>query len=164
MSQPRGRSPPKGKTSSDRMPDFTLRPATKDDFVFAKSLYMASMKPLLSALEAWDDEKANTTFQDYFKPEEIRLIAINGADIGWIQVSETNGEIHLDQLHLLEPYRNRGIGTRLIKQTQAQARKKGKPLCLSFVRGNRAKALYERLGFRHAGSDVTKIHMRWNGN
>ena len=69
MSQPRGRSPPKGKTSSDRMPGFTLRPATQDDFVFAKTLYMASMKPLLAALEAWDDEKANASFRDYFKPE-----------------------------------------------------------------------------------------------
>jgi len=55
-----------------------------------------------------------------------------------------------------------GIGTSLIRQLQGEARMKDRPLRLSFVRGNRAAALYERLGFRHVGSDVTKIHMQWH--
>jgi GNAT superfamily N-acetyltransferase len=144
-------------------PAFALRPATSDDFCFARNLYMASMQPLLSALGAWDEAKAHATFRDYYKPEEVRMIMVDGADIGWIQVSETDGEVHLDQLHLVEPFRDRGIGTRLIRKAQADARRKDRPLCLSFVRGNRAETLYGRLGFRHAGSDVTKIHMRWGG-
>jgi ribosomal protein S18 acetylase RimI-like enzyme len=145
------------------MPDFRLRPATASDFSFARTLYMASMKPLLTALDAWDDARAYATFSEYFKQDEVRIITVNGADIGWIQVSEANGEIHLDQLHLVEPFRDQGIGTRLIEQTMEKARQQNKPVRLSFVRGNRAVALYERLGFRIVGSDETKIHMQWGG-
>lgn len=123
---------------------------------------MSSMEPLLTALGAWDEAKADASFREYFKPEEVRMITLDSADIGWIQVSETDGETHLDQLHLIEPRRNLGIGTKLIRQMQGEAQKKERPLRLSFVRGNRAAALYERLGFRHVGSDETKIHMQWD--
>ncbi|HTN96963.1 MAG TPA: GNAT family N-acetyltransferase [Nordella sp.] len=124
---------------------------------------MASMQPLLMALGAWNEVKSHARFRAYFKPEEVRMITVGGADAGWIQVSEADGELHLDQLHLVEPLRNQGIGTWLIRQMQEEARKQGRPLRLSFVRGNRAAALYERLGFRHVGSNATKIHMQWDG-
>ncbi len=163
MSQGGESRPAKAGRAGNRMPRFTLRPATPADFRFAKDLYMASMQPLLTALDAWDEAKADASFRDYFKPDEVRMITLDGADVGWIQVSETDGEIHLDQLHLVEPLRNLGIGTSLIQRTQVEARKKARPLRLSFVRGNRAAALYERLGFRHVGSDATKIHMQWDG-
>ncbi len=163
MSQRGDRGPWEASLAGQRTPRFELRPATPDDFSFAKDLYMASMQPLLAALGAWNETKANASFRDYFKPEEIRIITVESTDIGWIQVSQTDGEVHLDQLHLIEPFRDCGIGSELIKQTQGEARKKNRPLCLSFVRGNRAAALYERLGFRHVGSNATKIHMRWEG-
>jgi GNAT superfamily N-acetyltransferase len=159
----RGRGPSEGWTSAAATPDFQLRPATASDFFFARTLYMASMKPLLTALEAWDNAKAQATFSEYFKPDEVRIITVDGADVGWIQISEADGEIHLDQLHLVERYRDLGIGTKLIKRTMEKAREQNKSLRLSFVRGNRAALLYERLGFRHVGSDETKIHMRWDG-
>lgn len=121
------------------------------------------MKPLLTALGAWDNARAYATFSEYFKQDEVRIITVNGADVGWIQVSDANGEVHLDQLHLTEPFRDLGIGTTLIEQTMDKARDQNRPLRLSFVRGNRAVALYERLGFRVVGGDETKIHMQWNG-
>lgn len=145
------------------MPGFVLRPATFADFDFAKTLYFASMQPLLTALGAWNEARAYASFRAYFKPEEVRMIIVDGADIGWIQVSEADGGLHLDQLHLTESRRNQGIGTWLIKQTQEKARKKGMSLRLSFVRGNRAAVLYERLGFRHVGNNATKMHMQWEG-
>lgn len=164
MSQLEDRGPSEAGPAGAQTPQFELRAATPADFPFARMLYMASMRPLLSALGAWDEAKSDASFHEYFKPAEIRIITVDGADVGWIQVSEANGEIHLDQLHLIEPLRDQGIGTKLIKRIQKKAQKKDKPLKLSFVRGNRAASLYERLGFRHVSSDMTKIHMRWDGN
>lgn len=163
MNHRRGRGPSQGESSSAGMPDFQLRPAKQADFRFARKLYMASMEPLLTALAAWDDAKADASFREYFKLDEVRIITVDDADVGWIQVSEADCAVHLDQLHLVEEFRDLGIGTRLIEQTKRAARDKNWPLCLSFVRGNRAAALYERLGFRPAGSDQTKIHMQWTG-
>jgi len=158
----RGRGPSEGGRSAVTTPDFQLRPATETDFGFVRVLYMASMKPLLVAIGAWDEAKAEASFSEYFKLNEVRIITLNGADIGWIQVSEANGEVHLDQLHLSQPFRDLGIGTRLIERTKEEARKQNRPVRLSFVRGNRAAALYERLGFRIVDTDQTKIHMQWD--
>lgn len=140
------------------------RPALAGDFDFCRALYFSSMRPLLEALGAWDEEKAETAFKEYFKPEEIRIVLVDGKEVGWIQVSETENEIHLDQIHLNEEVRGKGIGTKLVRETMANARSIGKPVLLSLLRGNRAITLYRRLGFKPNGSDRTKLHMRWNGH
>jgi ribosomal protein S18 acetylase RimI-like enzyme len=139
------------------------RPALPGDFDFCRALYFSSMRPLLEALGTWDEAKAERTFKDYFKPEEIRIVIVDGREAGWIQVSQTESEVHLDQIHLNEETRGRGIGTKLISETMADARSAGKPVLLSLLRGNRAISLYRRLGFKPNGSDRTKLHMRWNG-
>src|SRR5260221_9143655 len=54
----RGRGPSERGRSAVTTPDFQLRPAMASDFFFAQTLYMASMKPLLSALDAWDEVRA----------------------------------------------------------------------------------------------------------
>jgi len=154
-----------GVTSNDTAaPEFQLRPERESDFAFCEALYMDSMRPLLIALGAWDEEKATAAFKGYFKVEKIYIVVVGGADAGWLQVSETDDEMNLEQVHLLGEYRDLGIGTQLIRDTMAEAAAKGKPVLLSLVRGNRAVALYERLGFMPSGQDCTKIHMRWEGS
>lgn len=138
------------------------RPALPSDFDFCRALYFSSMRPLLEALGTWDEEKAERAFKEYFKPEEIRIVVVDGREAGWIQVSQTESEVHLDQIHLTEETRGRGIGTKLICETMAEARNAGKPVLLSLLRGNRAISLYRRLGFKPNGSDRTKLHMRWS--
>lgn len=58
--------------------------------------------------------------------------------------------------------RGRGLGTRLLRDLQAEARAAGVPLRLSVLRSNAgARRLYMRLGFVPAGDTDTHIHMRW---
>lgn len=140
-----------------------MRPALAGDFEFCRALYLSSMRPLLEALGAWDEQKAENAFREYFNPEEIRIVLVDGVGAGWIQVSQTAREVHLDQIHLIEEIRGRGVGTKLIRETMAEARKAGKPVLLSLLRGNRAISLYRRLGFIPDRSDHTKLHMRWSG-
>lgn len=142
---------------------FDLKSAIQKDFAFCLKLYVSSMEQHLSALNAWNREKAEATFESYFKTEEIRIILVGGNHVGWIQVSETAKAINLDQIHLYEEYQNRGIGSRLIMETMAIATDKKKPVLLSLIRGNRAMNLYQRMGFRPDGEDLTKFHMRWDG-
>ncbi|PWK73862.1 GNAT family N-acetyltransferase [Aminobacter sp. AP02] len=146
----------------DALAPFTMRPAAAGDFGFCRALYLSSMHPLQKALGIWDEKKVKNAFKEYFKSEEIRIVLVDGVKAGWIQVSHTASEVHLDQIHLNEEIRGRGIGTKLIRETMAEARSMGKPLLLSLLRGNRAISLYRRLGFELNGSDHTKLHMRWS--
>ncbi|MEL6992292.1 MAG: GNAT family N-acetyltransferase [Pseudomonadota bacterium] len=138
---------------------FALRPCTEEDFDFARTLYVSCMQPLLRALGAWDAEKLEAAFESYFDVNEISIITMKGEDVGWIQVSDTDDELCLDQLHLIETVRDKGTGTYLINSTISEAARQSKKVSLSLVKGNRAQRLYERLGFRQVAEDDTKIHM-----
>jgi ribosomal protein S18 acetylase RimI-like enzyme len=142
-------------------PTISLRPARPDDYGFAVGLYLESTRGLLAALGRWDERRVLARFAQDFNPERARVIRSAGADIGWIQVSDSADGFHLDQLHLVDQFRNRWIGTHLIEALQDRARREGRPVGLNVIRGNRAISLYRRLGFRLVGEDEEKLAMRW---
>ena len=138
----------------------SLRPATVADFEFAKSLYLETTVKLLRALGPVEDKAVIERFTRAFHRNPAQVIRRDGSDIGWIQVSETDGGLHLHQLHLVGRCRNQGIGTKLIRDLMQRAFRKGAPVSLNVVRGNPAISLYRRLGFRVVGEDEEKLQMR----
>lgn len=145
----------------DGPPEASLHPARDADFEFAIALYLESTKPLLIALGRWDPERIRARFADDFKSERAQVIRADGRDIGWMQVSENGEGLHLDQLHLIDGFRNLGIGTRLIRELLERGRRSGKWVGLNVIRGNPAIRLYQRLGFALIGEDDDKLQMRW---
>jgi ribosomal protein S18 acetylase RimI-like enzyme len=139
-----------------------LRPATGQDYAFAEQLYIETMRPLLRKLKAWDEADVVGRFRAAFRVADVQIIRVEGTDVGFIQTSETDAEINLDQIHLRKDFRSRGIGSQLIRDLQRAARAKRKALALAVVRGNRALALYQRLGFIVIGEDATKLYLRWH--
>jgi ribosomal protein S18 acetylase RimI-like enzyme len=135
-----------------------------EDYDFALASYLDSTRPLLIALGRWDEERVVSRFAESFEPEQIEILSAAGTDIGWLQVSETSDEIHLDQLHLVDGARNHGIGSRLIRELQDRAAATDRTLTLNVIRGNRAQGLYERLGFLLIGGDEEKIQMVWQSD
>ncbi len=144
-----------------RAPSFELRNAQDSDYGFAEHLYLAMMKPLLSRLGAFDELEFIANFKRLYRPADVKIIVVDGVDAGWLQISESEQEISLYQIHIGPGYRSRGIGTRLMQDLLARSRQQRKPVSLYVVRNNPAKALYERLGFKVVGEDETKLHMRW---
>lgn len=65
-----------------------------------------------------------------------------------LYVSRWSEEIRIVDIALLPDSCNRGIGTALLRQLQAEAQASGKPLRIHVERFNPALPLYERLGFR----------------
>ncbi|WP_159975565.1 GNAT family N-acetyltransferase [Roseobacter cerasinus] len=119
------------------------------------------MKPLLMALDAWNADEMEAAFRSYFVRDEIKLVMLDGRDVGWFQVSQTDTDMCIDQLYLLQEVRGQGIGAALVKSIISEAAEQDKDVCLSFVHGNPAHTLYHRLGFRQISEDDTKIHMRY---
>ena len=140
----------------------SLRPARHEDYDFAARLYLDSTRPLLTALGMWDEGRVVKRFRQAFKIDQVQVIRLDDADIGWMQVSESAERLHLHQLHILPQFHNRGIGTSLIRTILDRARRQGRPALLNVIRGNRAVSLYRRLGFRVVGGDAEKLHMRWD--
>jgi ribosomal protein S18 acetylase RimI-like enzyme len=152
------------KSSSSKVPSFTLRHARQSDHYFAERLYLETMKPLLKKLGAWDETDILTKFTGYYQLDEIQVVSIDGVDAGWLQICETEKEFELAQLHFEKAFQSRGVGSQLIRDLMSEARIKGKSVCLSVVRGNPALLLYRRLGFEVVDEDDQKLHMRWGSN
>jgi ribosomal protein S18 acetylase RimI-like enzyme len=140
-----------------RGPKFSLRPARRDDYSFAVELYIDSMRPLMIGLGRWDEAERRAALRRSFKAADAQIIAINGCDVGWMQVSERDTDYNLAQIQILDSYCGQGIGTYLICDLLERARRDGKTVSLSAVRTNRAIDLYERLGFRIIDPDATPI-------
>jgi ribosomal protein S18 acetylase RimI-like enzyme len=101
-------------------------------------------------------------------PEDARSLRflsgsslIDGSDAGWLHVSESPDSIYLGQLYLTPALQNRGIGTAIMKELKDRATQAGKALTLDVLKNNRARSLYERLGFRMVGEPEYKLNMRW---
>ena len=114
-------------------------------------------------LGTWNQSEVLENFEKYYVRDESRIIVIDGRDAGWMQVAETSDDIELVQLHILEMYRNQGIGTRLITDLLARANREGKTMSLSVIRSNRAQELYRRIGFIVIDEEPAKLHLRWVG-
>lgn len=143
-------------------PIFELREANQDDYLFAESLYIETMKPLLMRIDAWDEEDLIAKFKQSFMLEQVQIIRVGGKDAGWVQVAEASDDINLSQIHLLEGFRSHGIGSRLIQDLLDQARAKKKSVSLAVVHDNPATALYLRFGFKEVARDREKLHLLWH--
>jgi GNAT superfamily N-acetyltransferase len=121
------------------------RAATWDDVEWLEPFYESVMRPYYVELNLiWD----NTKFREYFDPQLTKIIQADGVDIGLLKTEERVDCIYLGDIQIQHEYRNRGIGTSLIESVIRSARIANKPIRLRVLRGNPAKNLYLRLGFR----------------
>ena len=142
-------------------PDFCLRPAEQGDYPFALALYLEGAKEHLIKIGRWDENRFVTLFRDGYKQGQMRIICLGERIVGFIQVVDFADRLCLRQLHLIDGFRGRGIGSALIGAELKRAIETGRPVTLNVMHGNPAKRLYLRLGFAVTGEDPDKEQMIW---
>src|SRR5271165_3298690 len=141
--------------------ELRLRPAKAGEYRFVLSLYLDGAQRHLSKIGRWNRPRITAKFRRGYKPAPAQIICLGDQRIGWMQVANYVGRLHLRQLQLIRDFRRRGIGTRLIKDLLRRAESLGKPVMLDVIHGNPARSLYLRLGFRQMSQDADKIQMIW---
>jgi len=141
--------------------DVRLRAPKPRDYSFALALYLDGAEVHLTKIGRWDRGRLTAQFRRGYRQVQARIICAEGRDIGWMQVAELAGRLHLRQLHLVAPFRGNGVGTRLISEVLKRGAALGKPVTLDVLHGNPARSLYLRLGFKQIGQDADKIQMIW---
>ncbi len=100
-------------------------------------------------------------YQAHYPGLERLVVVADGEDVGRFYVCRWPDEIRLLDIALLPPWRNQGIGTRLVGDLLAEAADGGTPVTL-FVEGhNRARRLYERFGFVEVESGPVYDRLEW---
>ncbi|HEY2447084.1 MAG TPA: GNAT family N-acetyltransferase [Rhizomicrobium sp.] len=102
--------------------------------------------------DAWDEEFFGRLLA---QPGAFSLVAReDGTPAGFVAARAVAGEAEILSLGVPENFRRRGIGSELTARAVRRAAAMGaSSLCLEVaVENHTARALYERLGFRQAGS------------
>ncbi len=139
----------------------SLRRARPADYGFARQLCFATMHDLADHAAGWDEYRMEMNFARQFDLSEIRIIALNGRDIGWIQTQAGNEATVLFQFYIVPELRGRGFGSTILKQVLAEAKKRAKGITLSIAKRNRAIGFYRHHGFRVSHEGPYEICMRF---
>ena len=141
--------------------DLRLRPAEQSDYSFALALYLEGAKEHLTKIGRWDEDRFVDLFRDGYKQGQTRIISVDGRIVGFIQVVDFADRLYLRQLHLIDGFRGRGIGSALIGAVLKRGTETGRQVTLDVMHGNPARRLYVRLGFESTGKDPDKEQMIW---
>jgi ribosomal protein S18 acetylase RimI-like enzyme len=136
-----------------------LRPGTAAHFDFALKLYLSTMRPYAEKLMVWDEVKQVASFATQWKADDVRLIVVDGKDVGWLQARETPSQIILQQFFISPDHQRVGIGTKVLRRLLVDWRPTEKPVTLTVLKNNPARRLYERAGFTITGEAGIKFEL-----
>lgn len=156
-------TPEFGMTENPRVAvRWRLRDATEEERGVLFALHRSAMRSYVEATWGlWDDSWQADHFFEPFSAARWCVIEVNRAIAGMVSWEETPDEIFLASIEIHPEFQRRGIGTAVVQSLAEDARAVGKPLTLRVLRANeRARRLYERLGFEPVQDTETHAYLR----
>jgi ribosomal protein S18 acetylase RimI-like enzyme len=132
----------------------TLRPARADDLGFVGRVYLRAMGPTLQRAAGLSLHQQAELLAAHWSPTEIRIIAAAGREVGWIQAAPMEAAVFVRNFCIDPDYQRLGIGTAVMHLIIGEAAGNGDAVALGVAKGNPARRLYERLGFRQTHDDA----------
>jgi ribosomal protein S18 acetylase RimI-like enzyme len=153
-------------------PALELRAAGADDEPFLYRVYGSTREDELAPL-GWDEAATEAflrmqfavqsrAYRDAHPQASFEVIVVDGEPAGRLYVDRAGAAIHVVDIALLPTHRGAGIGTRLLADLIDEARRAGRRVEVEALRGSRAVALYERLGFRVEREGDVYIGLGWS--
>lgn len=143
------------------MSDFEFRRVQPQDVAFCWTIYREAMQPLTAELMQWNEDAQRRGIEATLGDDDASILISDDTDAGWLHVVETRRDIHLGHLYLAPQARNHGLGTKFLRWMGERARRKNKNFTLDVLKNNRARRLYERLGFRIIETSPLKHTMQF---
>ncbi|MEY2510300.1 MAG: hypothetical protein QOE26_1063 [Verrucomicrobiota bacterium] len=150
----------------------SLRLITPEDVPFLARVYASTRWDELAPTGWSDEEKAvfcrrqfdaqSAHYRQHYPEASFEIIERDGAPIGRLYVARWEKEIRIVDISLLPEARGAGIGTRLLRDLQEEARSASKSLTIHVERFNPALQLYQRLGFVQVEDKGVYLLMRWS--
>ena len=137
-----------------------LRPAGPGDHDFLWSVQWRALGSYVTDVFGTGEAEQRAFFDEHHDISWSRIVVVDGVDAGVLAWWPRDDHWYLGTIGLLSPFQERGVGRRLIGRLLADADEAGVAVRLQVLRPNdRARALYERLGFRVDGDTGTHQQM-----
>jgi hypothetical protein len=89
-----------------------FRPALHQDFDYCRRLYFAEMRWIIEKL-LLNETAQQIGLQKQWDPAQVRIITLDGVDIGWLQTIAQDDELFVAQMFVDRLFQRRGIGTQV---------------------------------------------------
>jgi ribosomal protein S18 acetylase RimI-like enzyme len=153
------------------IPAIALREVRSDDEELLVRLY-GSVRQAELALTGWDAAQCEAFIRMQFAAQQLhyrthyptgvhQIIELGQVAVGRIYWANLKDELHFIDITILPEYRNRGIGTPILKRHLEQAASEGKPARIYVESFNPSLRLFERLGFTCAKADGYLLLLEW---
>lgn len=131
---------------------YRLRDVMGDDADALFAIHRAAMYSYIDRIWGWDDAWQEQYFYKDFPPANQQVICDSDLPIGSLSLHSSPQWKFIGSIKLHPDYQDRGIGTFIFNQLIHHSEESEIPLRLQvFKINNRARALYERLGFNVIG-------------
>lgn len=149
--------------------DYQLIISTEEDSEFFMELY-SEIKSSELHLDLWPEafriqmiemqynafmQSTNSEFPNYYD----YLILFKSEKVGRLQLDKNEQGFRIINISLLNSFRNKGLGSTIIKEILSEASNKNAPVSLEVDKVNPAFNLYSRLGFKVFQQDELKYYM-----
>ncbi len=149
-----------------------LRPVIADDREFLFYVYASTRSEEMKLVD-WDEGKKDEFlrmqfaaqdmyYRDNYTSASFLVVHFNDCPCGRLYIDRWDSEIRIMDIALLPDFRNRGIGSVLLKQIIEEGRRLALPVTIHVEQFNPALRLYQRLGFVPAGENGIYLLMRWS--
>jgi ribosomal protein S18 acetylase RimI-like enzyme len=151
-----------------------LRPVRDDDGPFLLRVYAGTRADELARMPWTPEQKAAFVAQQFaaqtahyarhYPGMTADVIVLDGVPAGRLLVSRSAEDLHVVDIAIVPELRGRGAGSVLLQGLLDEATAAGKRVSIHVERENRARVLYERLGFRKVGEDDVYLAMEFRGD
>jgi ribosomal protein S18 acetylase RimI-like enzyme len=160
--------------SSHLASDLTLRPVADGDRAALVSVY-ASTRAEELAVVVWAPGQREAFLRMQFEAQDaywreqrpdaaLSVIEVDGVVAGRLYVDRCEDEIRIVDIALLPEFRGQGIGSALLRPILDESEERGVPVTIHVERENRARSLYERLGFHQISTTGVYDLLERTGN
>lgn len=152
-----------------------LRPISEKDYDLLYTIYASTRATEMDRLTHWTEEQKTAFlrmqfeaqhdwYQKNYKGAFFWIIECNGKPAGrlYLHPRYVLDGMRIIDIALLPGWRNQGIGSGLLRDIMAYARREAKAVSIHVESFNRAKLLYQKLGFRFVSATNGVYHlMEW---
>ncbi|UZR96159.1 GNAT family N-acetyltransferase [Chondrinema litorale] len=143
--------------------NLTFKKATEADIDYLLWLRKETMNEHLakSGLQVSDEEHLKRLMYQF---DAASIIFYNGEQIGLLKLLESEGYKEIVQIQIEPAWQGKGLGTRVIETVIREANQTNVFLKLSVLKENKAKRLYEKLGFTTVSEDEHSFYMEYHSS
>ena len=149
-----------------------LRPVIEEDREFLFYVYAATRSEEMKLVD-WDDSKKDEFlrmqfeaqdryYRDNYTSASYWVVLFDNSSCGRLYIDRWDTEIRIMDIALLPDFRNRGIGSSLLRRIMEEGLRLGLPVTIHVEQFNPALRLYQRLGFSPVGENGIYLLMRWS--